>query len=145
MSDLRGVVAAAHDLSEGGLSQALIEFAAQSGVGIAVDPTAALDPTAVTEDAVADTFTALFSETASRVLLAVPTDRLEDAEAVLGSHGVPTARIGTTTAVEDEATAITVTTVGAEFSLPCGEAKQAWEATLPGLFSHAAGANSIVD
>jgi hypothetical protein len=38
-----------------------------------------------------------------------------------------------------------VTTDGAGFTVPVADAKQAWEGTLPSLFSHAVGANSVVE
>lgn len=153
LSELRGTVASAHDLSEGGLSQALVEFTVQSGAAAFVDPTAALAAEATTGSAVADTFTALFAETASRVLVAVAADKIAEAESVFAAHGVPVARIGETVVAGDSHDAdtdaggqvIAVTTDGASFTLPVAEARTAWEGTLPGLFSHAAGANAVVD
>jgi phosphoribosylformylglycinamidine synthase II len=149
LSALRGTVAAAHDLSEGGLSQALVEFAVQSGAAVSVDPAAALDADAATGSPVADVFTGLFSETATRVLVAVAADKVATAESVFADHGVPVARIGETVVSGDnadtEGQVIEVTTEGAEFTLPVGEARAAWEGTLPGLFSHAVGANAVVE
>jgi phosphoribosylformylglycinamidine synthase len=149
LSALRGTVAAAHDLSEGGLSQALVEFAVQSGAAVSVDPAAALDADAATGSPVADVFTGLFSETATRVLVAVAADKVATAESVFADHGVPVARIGETVVSGDtadtEGQVIEVTTEGAEFTLPVAEARAAWEGTLPGLFSHAVGANAVVE
>ena len=147
LSALRGTVASAHDLSEGGLSQAIVEFAVQAGAAVSVDPVATLAST--TGDAVADTFTALFSETASRVLVAVAADKAEEAESVFAANGVPVVTLGKAVvsgdATDVEGQVIEVTTEGASFTLPVAEAKSAWEGTLPGLFSHAVGANSVVD
>ena len=147
LSGLRGTVASAHDLSEGGLSQAIVEFAVQAGAAVSVDPVATLAST--TGDAVADTFTALFSETASRVLVAVAADKAEEAESVFAANGVPVVTLGKAVvsgdATDVEGQVIEVTTEGASFTLPVAEAKSAWEGTLPGLFSHAVGANSVVD
>jgi phosphoribosylformylglycinamidine synthase II len=149
LSALRGTVAAAHDLSEGGLSQALVEFAVQSGAAVSVDPAAALDADAATGSPVADVFTGLFSETATRVLVAVAADKVATAESVFADHGVPVARIGETVVSGDtadtEGQVIEVTTEGAEFTLPVAEARAAWEGTLPGLFNHAVGANAVVE
>ncbi len=149
LSALRGTVAAAHDLSEGGLSQALVEFAVQSGAAVSVDPAAALAADAATGSPVADVFTGLFSETATRVLVAVAADKVATAESVFADHGVPVARIGETVVSGDnadtEGQVIEVTTEGAEFTLPVAEARAAWEGTLPGLFSHAVGANAVVE
>jgi phosphoribosylformylglycinamidine synthase II len=149
LSQLRGTVASAHDLSEGGLSQAVVEYAVQSGASVAVDPVAGLADAATTGDVVADLFTALFSETATRVLVAVDASEVEKAEAVFADHGVPVNRIGSSTsgipAEGSDGALISVTTDGADFTLPVAEAKQAWEGTLPSLFSHAVGANSVVE
>jgi phosphoribosylformylglycinamidine (FGAM) synthase-like enzyme len=57
LARLRGTVASAHDLSEGGLSQAVVEYAVQSGASVSVDPVAGLAATATTGEAVADLFT----------------------------------------------------------------------------------------
>ncbi|MDN5582896.1 MAG: AIR synthase-related protein, partial [Corynebacterium sp.] len=149
MGQLRGAVASAHDLSEGGLSQAVVEYAVQSGASVSVDPLAALASDATTGEAVADVFTGLFSETATRVLVAVDASdpsAVDKVEAVFADNGVPVSRIGSSVSVEDSQDAtIAVTTAGAEFSLPVTEAKAAWEGTLPSLFSHAVGANSVVE
>jgi len=149
LSALRGTVASAHDLSEGGLSQALVEFAVQAGAAVSVDPVVSLASDAAAGDAVADTFTALFSETASRVLVAVTADKAEEAESVFAANGVPVVTLGVAVvsgdATDVEGQVIEVTTEGASFTLPVAEAKSAWEGTLPGLFSHAVGANSVVD
>ncbi|MGO1711800.1 AIR synthase-related protein, partial [Corynebacterium variabile] len=149
LSALRGTVASAHDLSEGGLSQALVEFAVQAGAAVSVDPVVSLASDAAAGDAVADTFTALFSETASRVLVAVAADKAAEAESVFAANGVPVVTLGKAVvsgdATDVEGQVIEVTTEGASFTLPVAEAKSAWEGTLPGLFSHAVGANSVVD
>ncbi|AGP30163.1 phosphoribosylformylglycinamidine synthase subunit PurL [Corynebacterium terpenotabidum] len=149
LSKLRGVVASAHDLSEGGLSQAVVEFAVQSGAAVSVDPTVALSDAATTGDAVADTFTALFSETATRVLVAVAADTVAETEKTFAGHGVPVTSLGKAVVSGDaeasEGQVIAVTTEGASFTLPVAEARAAWEGTLPALFSHAVGANSVVE
>ena len=63
-------VSAARDLSEGGLSQALVEGAVQSGVGVEV----------TLDDVAADPFVALFSESASSALVAVPESAAAELE-----------------------------------------------------------------
>ncbi|MGO1949860.1 MAG: AIR synthase-related protein, partial [Mycobacteriaceae bacterium] len=144
LSELRGIVASAHDLSEGGLSQALVEFAVQAGASVSVDPAAALAPSAVSGDAVVDVFTALFSETATRVLVAVDSTRVDEASTTFAGHGIPVSRLGHAT-VGEQSGSIDVTTSGASFSLPVADARGAWEGTLPRLFSHAVGANSALE
>ena len=79
-------VSAAHDLSEGGLSQAVFELLLASGLG------ADLNLEAVHEDA----FTALFSESASRVLIAVSRDRVDAALERAAAVGVPAVVVGET-------------------------------------------------
>src|SRR5690606_28434267 len=56
-----GLVSAAHDLSEGGLAQALVEMCVISECGAAAALRCDADP-----------FVALFSESTARILLAVP-------------------------------------------------------------------------
>ncbi|WKD58110.1 Phosphoribosylformylglycinamidine synthase 2 [Corynebacterium capitovis DSM 44611] len=117
---------AAHDLSEGGLSQALFEILRDSGKG------ADIDLTAVHEDA----FTALFSESASRVLVAVTADRLDGVIERAAELDIPVAALGST---NDSG----LITLGGE-SVSLADLTQAWEATLPGLFGHATAPNSAV-
>ncbi|CAN5316862.1 MAG: phosphoribosylformylglycinamidine synthase subunit PurL [Nocardioides sp.] len=78
-----GLITAAHDLSDGGLSQALVEASVQSGIGAEV----AL---------LGDPFLALFSESAGRCLV---TTHLHDGSAFLdlaARHGLPVTEIGVT-------------------------------------------------
>lgn len=120
-----GLVTAAHDLSEGGLGQAVAEWAIQSGKGLD------LDVSGVFEDA----FTALFSESASRAVVAT-----QDGAAVVQRAqdlGIPVVKIGVTT---DDGQL----RVQGQFAVPVAELAQAWTQTLPQLFSHAVGANSVV-
>ncbi|WP_448852844.1 phosphoribosylformylglycinamidine synthase subunit PurL [Corynebacterium sp. 335C] len=124
------MASAARDLSEGGLAQVLVEALAQSGLGAEVDLSAVA----------ADPFVALFSESASRALVAVPADRADALAARAEEAGVPAARIGRVIA-EPELRV----TGGAEFTIPVAELEEAWRSTLPRLFAHAAGANSVVE
>lgn len=120
-------VSAARDLSEGGLSQALVEACIQSGVGAQIDLAAVHD----------DAFVALFSESASRALVAVPADDAEKLEARAAQIGINAARIGTVT--EDKVLRTD------SFEIEVDELETAWRGTLPGLFGHAVGANSVVE
>lgn len=125
-------ILAAHDLSEGGLAQALAELAIYSGVGMDVTITEVHDnPTA-----------ALFSESASRALLVTES---ADAGALCdraAECGIPIIRLGQTT---DTAALCVHLGDGAEFSVTVAELTHAWETTLPKLFGHAVGANSVVE
>ena len=120
-----GVVSAAHDVSEGGVAQAIAELAIYSNKGVSLDVSGVHD----------DVFTALFSESASRVVVAAT-----DGAAVVRRAqelGIPVVKIGETL---DEP----VVRVEGQFEVPVAELTRAWTETLPRLFSHAVGANSVV-
>jgi phosphoribosylformylglycinamidine synthase len=92
-----GLVRACHDLSEGGLAVAVAEMAVASGLG------ASIELADVPRDAsiVGDDHTALlFSESPSRFLLEVRSDRLEELERLLSD--VPHATIGVVTSSRPE-------------------------------------------
>ena len=127
-------VSAARDLSEGGLSQALVEGAVQSGVGVEV----------TLDDVAADPFVALFSESASRALVAVPESAAAELEARAAELGIPAARIGRVLA-DDAVIRVSGGNGSVSFEIPVAEAESAWRDTLPNLFAHAVGANSAVE
>ena len=104
------VVTSAHDLSDGGLSQALAESAIQSGIGAEI----ALD---------GDPFVALFAESVGRVLV---TTHLHDGDALLrlaSEHDVVVTEIGVTGG--------DVIKVEGQFDIPVAELAETWRATLP--------------
>jgi phosphoribosylformylglycinamidine synthase len=105
-----GLVTSAHDLSEGGLAQALVESVLRSGVGASVT----LD---------GDPFVALFSESAGRVLVTVPRDDVDRLVALAGRHGVPVATIGTTGGA--------ALVVDGEFEVELPVLRDTWTRTLP--------------
>jgi phosphoribosylformylglycinamidine synthase len=80
-------LAACHDLSDGGLAVALAESAVAGGVGFTVSLPSGpeLGPAA-----------ALFSESASRAVVAPRPGRDQDVEARATAHGVPLLRLGFT-------------------------------------------------
>ena len=128
------LLTAAHDLSEGGLAVAAFEMAKRAGAtadgaGLGLN----LDLTAVHEDE----FVAAFSESASRVLVATTADRADQVLARASELGIPAAIVGETT----ETGALTL---GGE-SVAISQLVAAWSATLPDLFDHAVGANSVVE
>jgi phosphoribosylformylglycinamidine synthase subunit PurL len=108
-----GLLASAHDLSDGGLAIALAEACLHGGRGCAV----ALP---------GDSFTALFSESAARALVSVVPGREREFAALAGEYGVPAAVLGVTTGD-------TLTVEGA-FQIPLTELSEVWTATLPALF-----------
>ncbi|MCZ9300995.1 phosphoribosylformylglycinamidine synthase subunit PurL [Corynebacterium marquesiae] len=128
------LLTAAHDISEGGLAVTAFEMAKRAGAtadgaGLGLN----LDLTAVHEDE----FVAAFSESASRVLVATTADRADQVLARAGELGIPAAIVGETT----ETGALTL---GGE-SVAISQLVSAWSATLPDLFDHAVGANSVVE
>jgi len=106
-----GVVSRAHDLSEGGLAQALVEACLLSGAGARV--TLPGDP-----------FVALFAESSARVLVAVPVAAQPRFLELCGD--VPHTRLGV---AGGDALGIDGLP-----RLPLDELRTAWESTLPALF-----------
>jgi phosphoribosylformylglycinamidine synthase len=105
-----GLLTSAHDLSEGGLAQALAESALRHGVGVTVGPSD-------------DSFVQLFSESAARCLVTVRPGEEGALEAMAGALGVSARRIGTTGG--------DAFTVEGAFSIPLDELRAAWTSTLP--------------
>jgi phosphoribosylformylglycinamidine synthase subunit PurL len=119
----QGLVAAAHDLSEGGLAVALAEACLRNGVGarIWLDEVCGRDGV--------DAFTALFSESAGRAVVAVPgSDQVRFTD-LCTSRGFAHACIG---AVEEEARALDVE---GQFTVPLDELRAAHSSTLPAIFA----------
>ena len=121
----QGLVAAAHDLSEGGLAQALIEASLRYGVGADV----ALD--GITGRDGVSPFAALFSESTARALVAVDQEHEPELVAVAESAGVPVLRLGRT---GGGALAVAGGFDGETFTVPLDEAREAHEGTLPRIF-----------
>ncbi|WP_456823559.1 phosphoribosylformylglycinamidine synthase subunit PurL [Cellulomonas sp. P5_E12] len=132
------LVDAAHDLSEGGLVQALIESSLRYGVGVQVS----LDP--ICERDGVTPFEALFSESTARVLVAVPRSEEVRLVDLCTARGVPALRLGETAescspgagTPVDEAEHVHGPAVEVQglFTLPLAEASAAHEATLPRYF-----------
>jgi phosphoribosylformylglycinamidine synthase subunit PurL len=116
-----GLVSAAHDLSEGGLIQAVVEAALAGETGCRI---------VLPEDA--DPFVALFSESAGRVLVAVPRTEESRFRAMCEARGLPATRIGV---VDDgprrEEASIEVQ---GQFTIGMNELRSTSEGVLPGLF-----------
>ncbi|WP_181309629.1 phosphoribosylformylglycinamidine synthase subunit PurL [Nocardioides campestrisoli] len=111
-----GVVTSAHDLSDGGLAQALAEASFKHGVGAEVS---------LAEVAGGDAFVALFSESTARALVTATDEQAEAFTALAARHGVPVTAIGTT---GGDAIA-----VEGEFSVPVATLRKAWSATMPAV------------
>nr|BFE47501.1 phosphoribosylformylglycinamidine synthase subunit PurL [Saccharothrix mutabilis subsp. capreolus] len=110
-----GMLSAAHDLAEGGLAQALVEtcLIGETGARVFLE---------------GDLFTELFSESAGRVLVAVPrTEELRFTD-MCTARGLPWRKVGV---VDPESRALEVQGLG---ELDLAEVREAWEGTLPALF-----------
>ena len=105
-----GTITSAHDLSDGGLAQALAESTMRRGIGARV--TLPGDP-----------FVALFSESAARVVVTVPDAAMGAFTELAETHGVPLAAIGRTGGAD--------LVVEGQFTVPVDELRAAWSATLP--------------
>jgi phosphoribosylformylglycinamidine synthase subunit PurL len=120
-----GMLSSAHDLSDGGLAQALVESALGGrrgrGLGARVVLPAGLDP-----------FVQLFSESAGRALVSVPRSEELRFTEMCAARGLPCTRIGVT----DDSGALEVQDL---FDLPLDEVREAHEGTLPRLFGPLAG------
>ncbi|MGH3906243.1 MAG: AIR synthase-related protein, partial [Pseudonocardiaceae bacterium] len=114
-----GLVSGAHDLSEGGLAQALAEAVLVGGHGARVRLPAELDP-----------FVALFAESAGRVLLGVSDAHAHRVAQLCTDHGVPVTHLGEVSANP----ANPVLQIADVATLPLDELRAAWEGTLPALF-----------
>lgn len=117
-----GMIDAAHDLSEGGLAATLSEMVLRFGVGARVSLDEVLERDGV------DLFTALFSESQARAVVAVPRTEEVRFKDMTSARNFPVARIG----VVDRASE--ALDVQGAFSLPIAELREAWESTLPRWF-----------
>jgi phosphoribosylformylglycinamidine synthase len=110
----RDLVASAHDCSDGGLAVALAECALAGDAGFAVGLPGDL-PSHV----------ALFSESASRVVVAVSQEKAGAFEALAADHRVPFARLGETGGPR--------MVFGDAFAVTVAEAREVHEGALPRL------------
>ena len=91
-----GMIDAAHDLSQGGLAQALVESALRWGTGARIWVTELLERDGI------DLFTALFSESTARAIVAVPRSEEVRFSDMCTARGFPFVRIGMTDVGDDE-------------------------------------------
>ncbi|MEJ7707258.1 MAG: phosphoribosylformylglycinamidine synthase subunit PurL [Nocardioidaceae bacterium] len=111
-----GLIDAAHDLSDGGLAQALVESCLRNGIGARVKLPEEISP-----------FVSLFSESAGRAIVAVPRSEEPRFIDMCTARRFASVRVGVTGGRGDEA-ALEVRGV---FALPLEELRRAWSATLP--------------
>ena len=124
-----GMLSSAHDLSDGGLAQALVESCLAggerlqgqpAGVGARIVLPAGLSP-----------FVQLFSESAGRAVVSVPRSEELRFTEMCSARGFPVARIGVTDGM--------LLDVQDVLLVPLDELREAHEATLPALFGPLAG------
>ncbi|MCS0638852.1 phosphoribosylformylglycinamidine synthase subunit PurL [Streptomyces sp. LP05-1] len=111
-----GMIDAAHDLSDGGLVQAVVESCLRGGTGARL----------VVPDGL-DAFTFLFSESAGRAVVAVPRSEELRFTDMCGARGLPATRIGVVDGTELD--------VQGEFGVSLDELRTAHEATVPALLA----------
>ena len=112
-----GLVSAAHDLSEGGLIQAVVESAMAGECGCRIVLPEGVDP-----------FVHLFSESAGRVLVAVPRTEETRFAAMCEARGLPASRIGVSDSGSDSVE------VQGLFTISLEELRSTSEGVLPSLF-----------
>jgi phosphoribosylformylglycinamidine synthase len=111
-----GMIDAAHDLSDGGLVQAVAESCLRGGNGVRL----------VVPDGLS-AFTFLFSESAGRAVVAVPRSEEVRFTDMCGARGLPATRIGV---IDGDAIELQ-----GEFTLPLTELRTAHESTIPSLLA----------
>ena len=113
LADLVGVATSAHDLSDGGLAQALAEACLVGGVGATVSLGGVSD----------SSFVGLFSESAARAIVTVKPGEMDDLRTLCARNDVPMTEIGTTGG--------DALVVERGFDIPLDELRTAWTSTLP--------------
>jgi phosphoribosylformylglycinamidine synthase len=116
-----GHLSAAHDVSDGGLAQALVESCLRNGVGARI---------ALPEEFAAGSmpFVFLFSESAGRAMVAVPRGHERAFTGLCAEYGLPWTPIGVTDGQ------IRALDVRGQFSVGLDELRAAHTGTMPALF-----------
>ena len=109
-----GLLRSAHDLSDGGLAQALVESCLRTGRGVRVGVEG-------------DPFVALFSESTARALVTVRPGDLARLRALAQAQSVPLTSLG-------EVSADRLLELTGVLTVPLAELREAHESTLPNLF-----------
>jgi phosphoribosylformylglycinamidine synthase subunit PurL len=115
-----GHLRSAHDLSDGGLAQALAECCLRRGLGASV---------ALPQDSPAEVLAYLFSESGGRALVSVPRGREVAFKGLCDEQEMPCTALGVVTSAESPLE------IANQFEIPQAELREAWSATLPDLFS----------
>jgi len=123
---LQGLISSAHDLSSGGLAQALAEGVMRFGVGARVWLNEIIERDGV------DAASALFSESTGRVLVSVPREDDVKFRGLCDGRGYPVLRIGVTDAPGDGSGPSLE--VQGLFTVSASELRDVSQATLPAAF-----------
>ncbi len=122
----QALISSAHDLSSGGLAQALAESSLRFGVGARVWLREIMERDGV------DAASALFSESTGRVIVSVPREDDVKFRGLCDGRGYPVLRIGVSdSSAEGEEAALEVQGL---FTLPLAELRGLSTATLPNAF-----------
>ncbi|MGU3643504.1 phosphoribosylformylglycinamidine synthase subunit PurL [Microbacterium sp. C23T] len=122
----QSLISSAHDLSSGGLAQALAEATMRFGVGARVWLNEIMERDGV------DAATALFSESTGRVIVSVPREDDVKFRGLCEGRGYPVLRIGVTDAAADgDEPALEVQGL---FTVPLAELRGLSTSTLPAAF-----------
>ena len=113
-----GLLTAAHDVSDGGVAQVLVEMALRSGVGARCLVPEGMDP-----------FVHLFSESTARAVVVVAPSQDERFAELCVARQVPVRRIGV---VDSGGQSLQVADL---FSVSLEELRAAYEGTIPGVFA----------
>ena len=114
----QGLVSAAHDISDGGLAQAVVEMCLRGNCGATLNLTG-------------DAFTQLWSESVARAVVALTAEQAAELLALALQHGVPAEVIGTS-----GGTSFVVNAPEVTFSIAVDQLREVHTATLPALFDH---------
>jgi len=120
-ASLQGLIASAHDLSEGGLAQAIVESCLRFNVGARIYIDEIVEQNNITKTA------ALFSETQARMLVSVGREDDVKFVGLCEQRGIPITRIGVT----DTEPTLEIQHIA---TWQLADLKAASEATLPDLF-----------
>jgi len=109
----QGLISSAHDLSDGGLSQALVDAVLVNGVGVHVK-------------VAGDAFVGLFSESTARAIVTCSDANVDGLSTLAADFEVPIARLGRCGGDE--------LVMDGQFAIGLDELRSVSEATLPTLF-----------
>jgi phosphoribosylformylglycinamidine synthase len=117
-----GLATAAHDVSDAGIAQTLVEMALRGGKGATVSVPEGVDP-----------FVLLLAESTARAVVTVAESDVAALESLAAEHGVPVTRLGVVGAAGSDLVVEGVH--GGTASWTLDELRSTADATLPALFA----------